>query len=147
MLRLEKTSRDIPTIRNKAKRTGYINSGGPERGGEETTRRELRASNSSNPSQASNLCLSLNNSFTVKIPICIWCSFSSGFYTIPEGVRFSEEFLTQDNGDKVLIENPEFAIAVFKRVAENNTKLREQNNELVDWKCANIAPRPFLAPF
>ncbi|KAL2848955.1 hypothetical protein BJX68DRAFT_276143 [Aspergillus pseudodeflectus] len=50
-------------------------------------------------------------------------------------------FLGQDNGNKVLTENPEFAIAVLKRVAENNNKLRERNEELVEQKNARTLQR------
>lgn len=43
-----------------------------------------------------------------------------------------QHFLTKDNANNVLIENPEFTIAVLKRMAESNIKLKEQNNKLIE---------------
>jgi hypothetical protein len=56
-------------------------------------------------------------------------------------------FLAQDNGNKVLIKNPEFVITVLKRVAENNSRLRERNNELVEQKNTQILQRRRIALF
>jgi hypothetical protein len=56
-------------------------------------------------------------------------------------------FLAQDNGNKVLIKNPEFAIAVLKQVAKNNNKLRERNNKLVEQKNAQTLQCRRIAPF
>ena len=43
-----------------------------------------------------------------------------------------QHFLTNDNANNVLIENPEFTIAVLNRVVESNIKMKEQNNKLIE---------------
>lgn len=50
-------------------------------------------------------------------------------------------FLTKDNGNSVLIENPEFMIAVLKRVTAMNAELRAQNNTLVEQSNAQTVRR------
>lgn len=52
-----------------------------------------------------------------------------------------QHFLTKDNGNNALIENPEFMIAVLKRVTVMNAELRAQNNLLVEQSNAQTMRR------
>lgn len=52
-----------------------------------------------------------------------------------------QHFLTQDDGNEVLLENCDFMIAVLERVAANYAEVREQNNKLVEQNNARVVRR------
>ena len=75
----------------------------------------------------------------------IWCSIPFHENKLRDAISDIvsaniRDFLGHASGDTVLINNPDFAVAVLKRVAENEDRARTQNDRLA-WDKARLTEK------